>query len=420
MSQIRICQLDIHNIGAFGDFRMTFPEKPAHLKDKAEIHIFTGENGTGKSTLLELLTLSISSDNSIFANKSRFKDERSNHEIKYSGNNWAKWASSKGFNFAPSLLKPQIMYEGSYTIPISLAYFAYSGYRIMQNVQTQAIKEITEPPLSKASDFKQSVDPTQIIQWIANTISKEAIAKMQNQPNVAQRYRQALSRIELAIGKIIEKDIRFMLEFEPMEVKVRVEQEVLNFNQLPDGLKSIISWLSDLLMRMDRVQWVKDTPVFERNFLLFLDEIEVHLHPAWQRKILPVVQSLFPNAQIFVSSHSPFVVGSVDGAWIHKLVKPNGDTQLQSPVLSEDAKSYRYWLNEIFDIKASFGGEAQSQLDAFYKRRDMLLKQENEQNRLQFQQITTDLKQQNSIELDHILVLELRQLNKRLSKPILI
>jgi predicted ATP-binding protein involved in virulence len=418
MSQIRICQLDIHNIGAFGDFRMTFPEKPAHLKDKAEIHIFTGENGTGKSTLLDLLTTSILSHQSLFTNKSRFKDDRSNHYLKYSSDNWATWTFKQGIKIAPVLWNLQA--AQSKDTPISLAYFAYSGYRIMQNVQTQAIKEITEPPLSKASDFKQSVDPTQIVQWIANTISKEAIAKMQNQPNVAQRYRQALSRIELAIGKIIEKDIRFMLEFEPMEVKVRVEQEVLNFNQLPDGLKSIISWLSDLLMRMDRVQWVKDTPVFERNFLLFLDEIEVHLHPAWQRKILPVVQSLFPNAQIFVSSHSPFVVGSVDGAWIHKLVKPNGDTQLQSPVLSEDAKSYRYWLNEIFDIKASFGGEAQSQLDAFYKRRDMLLKQENEQNRLQFQQITTDLKQQNSIELDHILVLELRQLNKRLSKPILI
>ncbi|MBK7937436.1 MAG: ATP-binding protein [Lewinellaceae bacterium] len=52
-------------------------------------------------------------------------------------------------------------------------------------------------------------------------------------------------------------------------------------------------------------KWENDTPVFERNFILFLDEIEVHLHPAWQRKILPAVQKLFPNAQIFISTHSP-------------------------------------------------------------------------------------------------------------------
>ena len=42
----------------------------------------------------------------------------------------------------------------------------------------------------------------------------------------------------------------------------------------------IISWMADLLIRMDRVKWVDDIPVFERNFILFLDEIEVHLHPA--------------------------------------------------------------------------------------------------------------------------------------------
>ena len=104
--------------------------------------------------------------------------------------------------------------------------------------------------------------------------------------------------------------------------------------------------MADLLMLIDRVKLEYDTPVFERNFILFLDEIEVHMHPAWQRKILPAVQKLFPNAQIFISTHSPFVVGSVDGAWIHKLVKPNGDSQLAEgfPVLSEDARSYQYWL----------------------------------------------------------------------------
>ena len=60
-------------------------------------------------------------------------------------------------------------------------------------------------------------------------------------------------------------------------------------------------------------------PIIEKNLILFLDEIEVHLHPAWQRKVLPVVQKLFKNSQIFISTHSPFVVNSVDDAWVYKL-----------------------------------------------------------------------------------------------------
>jgi hypothetical protein len=50
-----------------------------------------------------------------------------------------------------------------------------------------------------------------------------------------------------------------------------------------------------------------------------LDEVDIHLHPEWQWKVLPFVQRLFPNSQIFASTHSPFVVSSSNGAWIHPL-----------------------------------------------------------------------------------------------------
>ena len=170
---------------------------------------------------------------------------------------------------------------------------------------------------------------------------------------------------------------------------------------------------------MDRVKWVNDTPVFERNFILFLDEIEEHLHPAWQRKILPAIQSLFPNAQIFISTHSPFVIGSVDGAWIHKLVKPNGDTKLASPpILSEDSRSVSYWLREVFDIKSEFGQAVQHDLDKFYQLRDKLLVNGTIEQRMEFQLISNSLLNQNSQELSTIINLELRQLNKRLETPL--
>ena len=57
MENFRISGLEIENIGPFGHLKLDFPEKPAGSSDRAEIHILTGENGTGKTTLLEMMVL---------------------------------------------------------------------------------------------------------------------------------------------------------------------------------------------------------------------------------------------------------------------------------------------------------------------------------------------------------------------------
>lgn len=204
-----------------------------------------------------------------------------------------------------------------------------------------------------------------------------------------------------------------------MAILIEVNHERLDFNLLPDGLKSIISWLADLLMRMDRVKWVDDIPVFERNFILFLDEIEVHMHPRWQRKILPAVQGLFPNAQIFISTHSPFVINSVDGAWIHRLVKPNGDSVplTSDPVLSEDGKSVTQVLEEIFDVKEQFGEQVEKDLKSFYLLRDELLKTGTTQNLEAIQKMAEHLSVQ-SFHLQQIMGMEMRQINRRLESKV--
>jgi len=135
--------------------------------------------------------------------------------------------------------------------------------------------------------------------------------------------RMPLKKIEIAVYQITDLQIHFELEDDPLSVVLKLKDEKIDFSLLPDGLKSIISWIADLLMKMDRIQWEGEVEIFDRNFILFLDEIEVHLHPAWQRKILPVIKKLFKNAQIFISTHSPFVVGSVDGAWVYKFRTPD-------------------------------------------------------------------------------------------------
>jgi hypothetical protein len=416
MESFRLTQLEIHGVGPFGDLTLDFQEKPAGMEGKAEIHILTGENGTGKTTILEMLARNFIDQENSNLLRSKFRTENSRFSIKsdqdgiemgmynarFTGEHFSRIVS--GYDRA--------LVENR---PFSIACFAYSGFRKTEQVSIQSITEIQLHPFQDAISFQNSANPQILIQWIANTISKEAIEKSQNNLERAQQYRESLSRIESAIESIINKPVRFVLETEVLQVAIELEGQRLSFDMLPDGLKSIISWIADLLMRMDRVKWVDQTPVLERPFILFLDEIEVHLHPAWQRKILPAVQNLFPNAQIFISTHSPFVVGSVDGAWIYKFEKPNGDSKLAPgyPKPSEDAHSYRYWLEEVFGIKEAFGQQVSTDMDGFYALRGRMLSGENGTTTEDFLQSGRQLARQ-SMELNQIIEMEIRQLNREL------
>jgi hypothetical protein len=60
----------------------------------------------------------------------------------------------------------------------------------------------------------------------------------------------------------------------------------------------------------------KDQPA-----IILIDEIENHLHPLWQRRVIPALVEDFPNAQIFAATHSPFVVGGLKAGQVHRLYR---------------------------------------------------------------------------------------------------
>ncbi|WP_421828873.1 AAA family ATPase [Larkinella sp.] len=436
MNHFRIEELVVNKIGPFAHLKMKFPQKVN--QNKAEIHILTGENGTGKSTILQILSRCIPQNDPVLKKKqwTAMVDE-SNYTIAFSdgykGNydfRHLRYIYTKGssksrekvFSIGNDIIKninsPTIKNylssgdEDKYII----AFFCYSGYRKLSDSTVDAISGLKMSPFENALDFDKSTDTKTLVKWLANAITKNALAYVKRTPKDRERafeYHRPIAQLEDIISKITGQRIEFELQEDPLKIVIYVDDNPLEFDQLPDGLKSIISWIGDLIMRLDRINWETPESIMERNFILFLDEIEIHLHPAWQRKILPIIQHLFVNAQIFISTHSPFVVGSVDGAWIHRFVKKDNVTSdsVGKPILSEDSNSYEYVLNEIFEIRERFGVEVEESLQEFNKIKNKILSGDKDYDRTRFS-VLIDILMKQSTEIQNIVGMELRQLNR--------
>ena len=79
---------------------------------------------------------------------------------------------------------------------------------------------------------------------------------------------------------------------------------------LSDGYRAYIGWVSDLLYNIS-LSTPKGTRLREIRGVVLVDEIDLHLHPEWQREVVPTVAKVLPNLQFVFTTHSPIVAGTL-------------------------------------------------------------------------------------------------------------
>ena len=87
--------------------------------------------------------------------------------------------------------------------------------------------------------------------------------------------------------------------------------EKLSLDQLSGGYRIVLALAADLARRMVQGNPHLDDPL-KSEAIVLIDEVELHLHPGWQQRILGDLQRTFPNAQFIVSTHSPQVLTTVE------------------------------------------------------------------------------------------------------------
>ena len=94
---------------------------------------------------------------------------------------------------------------------------------------------------------------------------------------------------------------------------------------LSDGTQGTLSWIEYMAIHIAyRYQFERNWE--SRPYMLFIDEIESHLHPTWQRRVLPALREHFPQLQIFATTHSPFLVAGLDAGQVHRLYRDDNLT----------------------------------------------------------------------------------------------
>lgn len=88
----------------------------------------------------------------------------------------------------------------------------------------------------------------------------------------------------------------------------------LPFHALSDGFRAFVGWFWDLLYQLGRLEAPANgrPPLAQHVGVVIVDEIDLFLHPEWQRRVIPSIVNAFPKMQFFFSSHSPLVAASLE------------------------------------------------------------------------------------------------------------
>jgi predicted ATP-binding protein involved in virulence len=142
----------------------------------------------------------------------------------------------------------------------------------------------------------------------------------------------------------------------PVRMTVNKQGQELTINQLSEGEKTMLALAGDLARRLAIANPTLANPLQGEGIVL-IDEIELHLHPQWQRGIVPKLTQTFPNCQFIITTHSPQVISDV---------KPNNIYILESTptgiIASHPQYSFGRDTNQILEDlmdTSSRGGESE-------------------------------------------------------------
>ena len=155
-----------------------------------------------------------------------------------------------------------------------------------------------------------------LVSNIANQAFSES-TKINNDPEQAKRIEKWFKKLESDLQNLFE-DPLLKLKFDSNSFIFKIHQpnkEPYTLQTLSSGFSSIMSIYADLITKIS----LRSIDPEDLTGIVIIDEVDAHLHVSLQKKILAFLINSFPKVQFIVTTHSPFVVTSIDNAVIYDL-----------------------------------------------------------------------------------------------------
>ncbi|MCY1083515.1 AAA family ATPase [Archangium lansingense] len=375
--------LTLENVRCFG------PKQTLKLSDEkgrpARWTVILGNNGLGKTTLLQALSSVEPARDELFGGPALFpRGYLQNERLPWwpvrhpTENAWffAKLNAGQLLTAVePHGRQVQIDYQlspkgptGARSTVEPIHAFVCYGYAATRRMGAGSL---STPKKSHPSDslFFEDVPLRNAEEWLLQ--ADYAASKESPKQGGASQRRDRIKQLLIDLLPEVT-DLRFALP-DASNPAARVEVQTpygwVAMRSLSLGYRTLIAWMVDLASRLFERYPESPNPLAEPAVVL-VDEIDLHLHPTWQRQLIGYLTERFPNTQFIVTAHSPLVVQSATDANI-VILKREGD----HVVIDNDVESIRGWRVDQILTSDLFGLETARppQLEKLLEERTALL-----------------------------------------------
>lgn len=181
-----------------------------------------------------------------------------------------------------------------------------------------------------------------------NQLLQEVMKKRVN--GIGSQENRIIHYIKLAIKKFLPeiRDISLKYTLNDIQLILNKGGEDISAQQLSQGEKSLLSLIGDLTRRLVMLNPSRDNPL-NGDGIVLIDEIDLHLHPAWQQTVVLNLQATFPNLQFILTTHSPQVLSTVNSDSIRVL--KTRDQYVNPDDFNKEKANDGGWGIEISDPK---------------------------------------------------------------------
>lgn len=159
------------------------------------------------------------------------------------------------------------------------------------------------------------------VKYLLDMKMTEALSKNNSHPDKALLIGEWFDKLEKLLQRLFsDNELKLIFDEDTFEFKIKEPGgKLFDFNTMSAGYAAAFDIIVDLMMRMEKNS--NRSFRYDMPGIVLIDEIETHLHLELQKLILPMLTELFPNIQFIVSTHSPFVINSIENATIFDLEK---------------------------------------------------------------------------------------------------